>query len=105
MVSCETRPGNDDICRYNLNFTICGPNLPICKILSPVATETAVSIPGDLSSGSEAVDNGTGMVVGIVIAGLLTICGMFVLSKHFSNCRRNPLFQNCPQEKQALWSE
>jgi hypothetical protein len=81
MLSCFIRPENPDVCRHNLEFTICGTNLPICKIVATAeATETGVLSPIEFPTTSKVEDNGIGMIVGIVIAGLLAIAGLFELS-------------------------
>jgi hypothetical protein len=77
--SCTTRPGNNDICRPNLNYTKCGI-LPICKIIVPVATESAAETGIDLPNTGTAESDGAGMIVGAVIAGILSVCGLSLLT-------------------------
>jgi hypothetical protein len=83
VVSCITRPGNDDICRPMLNYTKCGL-LAICKIVVSIATESVdIGNNQTINSGSEEYD-GTGVIVGGAIGGVMgafSKCLVFLTGK------------------------
>jgi hypothetical protein len=72
VVSCTTRPGNDDICRHMLNYTKCGL-LAICKIVVPIATESVDIGNNQTVSNGSGESDGTAVIVGGAIGGILGV--------------------------------